>query len=144
MTLNSPVNQPPTAATRPIYQCALNQPNTIQIPASDPDGDTITFTVSAAADSGLLTIKPATLSLSSAGLITWMPSVAGLYAFQAKVADSKGAYTVVDLILSVVSTVSQPPVILLNNSPSALTLSTLAAAPVTFTVKGTDPEGTPV
>ena len=144
ITIRNPVNQPPTAATLPVSQFALNQANSFQIPASDPDGDQITFSASLGADSGLLTTLPPGLVLNSAGLVTWTPTVAGLYALQARVADTHGAYTVVDFVISVTNAPGAPPVVLLDNSPNPLVISTLAGQPVSFTVKATDPENTAV
>ena len=144
------VNQPPTAATLPIITLALNQPASFPIAAADPNGDIITFSLSTITESGLNAIKPLTpvgagaFQLSPAGLVTWTPNTVGLYGVQIKVSDPAGAYTVVDLLMNVKVLTGQPPVVLINNTAGPKTITTVHSTPVTFTVKGTDPENTPV
>jgi hypothetical protein len=138
------VDQPPTIGTLPIIVLARNQQTSFQLAASDPDGDPLTFRVSTSAESGLLTVQPAGLTLSATGVVAWTPTSNGLYAMQVRVTDPAGAFTVADFIMQVKDAVGLPPVLFIDGSSAAHTLSTGRNTRVTFVVSATDAENTPV
>lgn len=150
VTLRAAVNGPPSAATLPIYQIVRGQLNQFQIPASDAEGDGITFSIPTPSltESGLNVSTPPGLTLSAAGLVSWNPAATlplGLYAMQARMTDNTtGAFSTIDLTFNVASAVGQPPTVKLNGNATPLTISTLANQPVAFTVAASDPENTPV
>jgi hypothetical protein len=144
VTVRPVVNQPPTVATLPVLTLALNQLASFPIAAGDPNGDAITFSISPAAETGLATATPSGFMLSPAGVVTWTPTVAGLYAVQVRVTDPIGAYTVADFILNVKPAVGQLPTVLLNGQATPQALTVVYGTPVSFTVSASDPENTPV
>jgi len=134
------INRPPVTATLPILSLPVNTTSSFTIPAFDPDGDALTFRIATNAESTLNTLAPAGFSISNAGVVSWRPTAAGLYTTQLVVTDTQNAFTVVDLILSVVAAVSSPPAIKINNAPGPLTLSVAYGTPISFTISATDPE----
>jgi hypothetical protein len=138
------INQPPTASTLPIIVLARNESASFPIPATDPNGDAITFSVPTGAQTGLVTTRPNGLSVSPTGVVTWTPTVNGLYAMQVRLADPHGAYTSVDVLLSVITAVGQPPVVLIDNVAAPKSITTVYGTPIGFNVRGFDPEMTPV
>lgn len=65
---------------------AFNQPLSVQLQATDLQGDAITFTVQAGA-------LPPGLSMSSSGLVTGTPSAYGAFGFTVRLSDPYGAFT---------------------------------------------------
>ena len=148
----NPVNQPPTSATVPIITLAKDRPAVLQLPASDPNGDVVTFRSATFAESGLS--QPAPMSpapgalgafhLSPSGLVRWTPDTNGLYAAQVRLTDARGAFTVIDVIFNVVTANGEAPAVQINNQMGAKAFTTVHGTPVSFKVTGTDPENTPV
>src|SRR5687768_5764881 len=118
----APFNRQPVAATLPIMNVRHNTVASFTVPTYDPDGNPLTFSIPTSAESGLTQVAPSGFAINaSSGVVTWNTTgttLNGLYAVQIKVADDRGAYTVVDLLLRPVNAVGQPPSILINNAPS--------------------------
>lgn len=148
----NPVNQPPTSAIIPIVTLANGRPASVQLPGADPNGDQVSFRLSTLAESGLQ--QPAPLSpapgapgafqLSSTGRVQWTPDTNGLYAVQMRLTDSHGAFTVIDALFNVVTPAGETPFVFINGRPAPEKLTVVHGSPISFTVKGIDPENTPV
>jgi fibro-slime domain-containing protein len=159
-------NRPPVSASLPIVVFANNTLNTRQIPASDPDGDPITFRLATSVESGLVATRPqpaqlppAAFTLSPAGLITWTPSSAicnpnpdptdpldpadpngCAYAVQVVMTDSHGASTVLDFILLVINATGTAPTLKLNGSATAISLTVPVGFALTMPIAAQDPD----
>jgi hypothetical protein len=134
----SPQNSSPVSNIPAIVNMQLNAANTFAIPGFDPDGQTLTYSVTPTAESGLNTAVPAGLSLSSSGVITWTPTVAGLYAFSIRVSDGID-YTTVDFIMMVSTLASNPPQFDYANTPTNnFVYSINPGTPVNFNVEAFD------
>lgn len=134
------INRPPVSSSLPVVTLARFQPSTFAIAAFDPDGDSLTFSIPAAGETGLNVAKPATLSMSPSGVVTWTPTVVGPYAMQVRVADGQGAYTPVDIIMNVINAVGQPPTLRIDGNPAPASFSVVYGNPVSFLLSATDPE----
>lgn len=134
------INRPPVSSSLPVVTLARLQPTTFAIAAFDPDGDTLTFSIPPGSETGLNVIAPTGLNMSPAGVVAWTPSVAGLYAMQVRVADGQGAYTPVDIIMSVINAVGVPPTLRINGNPAPPSFSVVYGNPVSFVLSATDPE----
>lgn len=148
----NPVNQPPTSATVPIITLAKGRPARVQLPASDPNGDVVSFRLATFAESGLVNAAPLSpapgtegaFSLSESGLVEWTPQINGLYAVQVRLGDPGGAYTAIDLIFSVITANGEAPAVRIDGQAAAQTFRTVHGTPFSFDVAGTDPEHTPI
>jgi hypothetical protein len=115
-------NHPPVASSIPIIRMGVNRPFSFRLPATDADGDPITYRLAATTESGLVAIKPAepasgpgVFTLNGAtGVMTWTPTVLGLYAVQVVMTDTHGASTVVDVVLEVITANGSAPALKLN------------------------------
>ena len=123
-----PMNQPPTITSTPNTTATINQTYAYNVDATDPDGDTLTYS---------LTISPAGMTINSTtGLINWTPTATGYYDVTVEVSDG-------DLIdtQSFIIHVGQAPV---NQSPT-ITSTPLTTATVnqaySYNVNATDPNG---
>lgn len=112
-------NRPPVSNLPPLVQIVDNQLNTFQIPATDPNGDPLTFRLSTSQEaSGSSTgfTQPPGLTMSSSGVLTWdvrdgvVTTAAGdLWSVQIMASDSNGARVPLDFLLQVVSTFNNAP-----------------------------------
>ena len=135
----SPQNNSPVTTVPAIVNFQLNSPNTFTIPGYDPDGDALTFSITPTANSGLNTSTPPGLTLSSAGVINWTPTVSGLSAFSVKITDSKGDYTTVDFLLRSSVFTSNPPTFDYAVTPvNNFVYSVNPGTPINFNVKADD------
>jgi hypothetical protein len=135
------LNSSPTVNSLPIIPFQVNAVNTVAIPVSDANGHPFTFSVTPISQSGLVTAKPLGLSLSSSGVITWSPTISGLYALSVTISDGIGT-SVVDLILNVSANCNgcnnQPP----DFQPSvAPTYFVTPGVPFQTTITAIDPDG---
>ncbi len=143
VTLSNPTNRPPVGSTLPIFYVQTGLPAAqIQLNASDPDNDPISFAISSSAQSGLVTTMPAIVtSLSSSGLLTINTNAIPInrqYAMQVMVSDNKGARIPLDFIIQVVG-VSNPPIFDYAVTPlNASTIKVQPGTPINFTVKARD------
>ncbi|KAH9509815.1 hypothetical protein Btru_045273 [Bulinus truncatus] len=94
---SSLVNKPPiikslnsTTYNNTLWLVTKGKANTLQIVAADDDGDALTFIIDG---------KPANLSVSATGLITYIPLSIPSSSFVIKVKDAKGGYSSSFLVL---------------------------------------------
>jgi hypothetical protein len=147
----------PVTNLLPILNVAHGQPAaSFFIPATDPEGDTLTWTIATtarslltkAAPDGADDVGPPTLSIdSSTGQVTWNTAVElpplinqELYAVQFLITDSKGGQVPADTLLRIVPNTSQPPVALIDDSPDPASFDVSPGDPISFVFKGTDPD----
>lgn len=152
-------NTSPLSALPPIVICPQNAVCTFLVPATDPDGDTITFRMSLApeADGGSFT-QPgppdATNSASidpNTGVYTWNTTGATLgpvntntlYSTQVTIEERDGFNNVkgkvaVDFFIQLVPDVNDPPTFALPACNSQL--NAVTGQPVGFTVQASDPD----
>ena len=78
-----PTNRPPAFTSTPLLTGTATQAYAYQAAASDPDGDPLSFALS---------VAPAGMAVSNAGLVTWTPAVAqvGPNAVTITVSDGRG------------------------------------------------------
>ena len=78
---DSIVNQAPVIASTPVTSAIKGQLYSYDVNATDPDGDTLTYS---------LTTKPSGMTInSSTGLISWTPTSNGIFNVTVKVSDGK-------------------------------------------------------
>ncbi|MEW5937318.1 MAG: PKD domain-containing protein [Candidatus Thermoplasmatota archaeon] len=102
------VNDPPTLQPIPSQTATQDVPFTFQVDASDPDaGDVLTYS---------LTAYPTGMIITSAGLITWMPtnSDVGSHAVTVRVEDDTGVFDESTFVISVAN---------INDAPMITTAS---------------------
>jgi hypothetical protein len=145
--VQTPVNRAPVSSLLPIMKLQVNALNSFVIPAFDPDGDPVTFSFSALAESGLSrqipngssTLNPAlNLQMTAAGQITWTPQIAGLYAMQLRAADNKGASIPIDVILDVGAGSGTAPTLKINGATGPANFSVQVGLPISFQVTAND------
>ncbi len=126
---NTPPNFPASS-----YTAGLNDPLSIQLTATDPDGDTLTYSSANV---------PAGLSLSPAGLLTGTPAASGNFLFQVTVNDGRGGTATANIFIAVRNvakgTDTLGPILTHNTLPKTLTRAELAAFTVTGTVRDVAP-----
>ncbi len=95
LTVDAPVstNKPPVITSSPSGPAAKDRAWTYDVDATDPNGDTITYS---------LDVKPTGATISSTtGLVSWTSTGGGSYRFVAKATDSRGASTTQEFYLPV-------------------------------------------
>lgn len=134
---NSPISTVPS-----FVNFNVNTLNTFQIPGFDPDGHTISYSITSTALSGLPQTTPTAgtvLTLSSTGLINWTPNASGLYALNVTITDQLGASTVVDFLIRVGVFTSVPPTFDYAVTPANnFVYSVQPGTPINFSVKADD------
>src|SRR5665648_96168 len=99
-----PTNQTPTITSTPITTATIDEAYTYNVNATDPDGDTLTYS---------LTTHPTGMTINSAtGVINWIPSVEGDYDIIVEVSDGEKSTT-----QSFTTTVSEEPIIPPSSPP---------------------------
>lgn len=104
---DAPVSSVPPFVSMPVNTTAA----TYQIPANDPNGDALTFSLAPNGSFGAGTVQPAGVSISSSGLLTFNTTgliVGRFYNVVVFVTDSKGARIQLDLMLRITNP-STPP-----------------------------------
>ena len=151
ITLRAPSNQPPTASTLPIMRVAAGQTTSFAIPAVDPDGDPLSYRFATTTESGMPAPVPPGMTINTTtGMVTYVApalplnTISQLHATQIVVTDTKGAYSVVDLLIERRALTGAAPIVRINGNTTAGNISTLRNSPVTFTVSAADPENTPI
>ncbi|MBS1645523.1 MAG: SprB repeat-containing protein, partial [Bacteroidetes bacterium] len=143
-------NDAPVSTLPPIINMIAGISNaTYQIPASDPDGDSIYFGLAPSSSftqggfSG--NTQPPGLSVSSTGLITFntVGKLAGkLYNAVVRLTDAKGAYVHLDFLIKLTNN-SAPPVWDYGTTPANNHVFNLTPGQnVTFTLKASDADST--
>ncbi|MES2795993.1 MAG: HYR domain-containing protein, partial [Bacteroidota bacterium] len=147
VNVGPPFNNPPVSALPDVVYLSIGQPAaTFQIPANDPDGNNLTYRLSTTAESGLVTVAPAGLTISSSGLVTFN-TVGKLvtippqrFGLQVMIEDGL-TKTPVDMTIEMVG-VSQPPVFVLPTPlPPNNNLIVSPGNLLSFTVAANDPDG---
>ncbi|MBP2000088.1 C4-type Zn-finger protein [Paenibacillus shirakamiensis] len=121
------IDQPPVAQDLSL-STNFNTPLNGQIPATDPDGDPLTYTVTTPPANGTLVLDPAT------GAFTYTPNngFLGVDTFTVLVSDGKGGTAVSNVQIGVPVS---PPV------TSNLVINTNANVPVPGQILASDPQG---
>jgi len=130
--LTPSVNQTPTITSTPITTATVDELYTYDVDATDPDGDTLTYS---------LTTNPSGMTINSAtGVINWTPSVEGDYDVIVEVSDGEKSTT-----QSFTITVSKAPIIPpstpTNHAPTITSTPIITVAvdePYTYDVEATD------
>lgn len=137
-------NQPPRSALLPIISVQAGVINTFVVPATDPEGDPLTFSLATPTDMGDPSeVQPPGIAIDPVtGRVTFHASTTiGLYTTQIKISDGH-SYIVVDFIINNInSVIGQPPSCLINSSSLAQTFNVAAGVHVGFTLLSTDPDG---
>ena len=127
-----PTNQTPIITSTPIITATVGAAYTYNVTATDPDGNTLTFS---------LTIIPPGMTInSSTGLISWTPTAAGDYDVIVKVSDNGSPVKSITQSFTIhvgqPSPANQPPII----TSTAITTATVGQA-YSYDVEATDPDG---
>ena len=126
----SPVNQAPNITSTPITSATVDQAYTYNVNATDPDDDTLTYS---------LTTKPPGMTINSTtGLISWTPTAAGDYNVTVRVSD--GSLFDTQSFTIHVSEESEPVNQAPNITSTPITTATVGAA-YSYNVNATDPDG---
>ncbi|MBB5266811.1 T9SS type A sorting domain-containing protein [Algibacter amylolyticus] len=135
-------NNSPVTTMAPIINMQTGLANAIfQIPASDPDGDALTFRL--ATYSEFLGSQPPGFAVSPTGLITFNTtgtSVGQLYNAAIVVEDSNGALVMNDFIIKITGQ-SSPPVFVYGTNetpPNGIVYQLSPGDPAQFIVRATD------
>ena len=93
-----PENQPPVITSTPLTTATVGETYIYDVDATDPDGDTLTYS---------LTAGPAGMTIVAAtGVISWIPTAAGSFAVAVKVSDAE-----LDDVQSFTITVPEPEIV---------------------------------
>ncbi|CAK7053710.1 MAG: hypothetical protein BACD_02595 [Bacteroides rodentium] len=127
----TPVNNPPVITSTPIEAGATGQAYTYQIEASDPDGDSLTYT---------LNTFPEGMTVSASGLIEWTPTATqvGNHNITVIVSDGNGGTVDQQYVLTVSAA---PPA---NNPPqitSTPPTSAMVGVLYRYEIEANDPDG---
>jgi YD repeat-containing protein len=122
-------NAPPTIVSTPGTRAAANQPYTYTVVATDPENDSLTFSLGAA---------HAGMTIGSNGLMQWTPqsNQTGDYLIEVKVTDTQGATATQSYTLSVVT-------MAINRAPSITSTPVFLAAvgsAYNYQVQANDPD----
>ncbi|KAA5539547.1 T9SS type A sorting domain-containing protein [Adhaeribacter rhizoryzae] len=135
-------NNSPVVALPPIRTLPNDLTNaTFPIPATDFEGDALSYRLATAAEMGGGT-NPAGLTINATtGFITWttLGRPGGLYNVAVAITDARGAKTVVDFLISVQVVPPPAPVFDFTVTPSpASAIEAQVGQPVTFNIRATD------
>lgn len=137
-------NRAPVATLTPIVNLAAGlTAATFQIPASDPDGDGITFSLATSGDLGGIGFsQPANFLVSSNGFITFQTTGTSnnqLYNAVVKMTDSRGAITFLDFIIRISGAGNAPTFVYGGVTPNnGSTINAIVGTAVNFSVQATD------
>lgn len=136
----------PTSLVSPIVQLpASGGMQTFRIPATDTDGDNVTFRL-ARQDEALVTQPPNLTIDPRTGIVTWDTAgqARGLWMATVVLSDGHGASTQNTFLVNLGGTASQPPTWVAPTPPDRTNIATEVASTTSFTVAAVDPEGDPV
>ncbi len=142
-------NLPPATTLPPVINLPVNQSAaTFTIPATDPNGNPLTFSLATAADLGATytVTQPAGLTLSPSGQATFdtrSPKAVGQF-YNAIVRISDGqSFVVVDFLIRIVAASTPPAFVYGGITPANnSTIQSYVGCPVSFTVRATDTDPT--
>ncbi|MBA7535381.1 hypothetical protein ES705_27634 [subsurface metagenome] len=130
------INQAPIITSIPITAVELGETYTYDVNATDPEGDTLTYS---------LITKPTGMTITSAtGLIKWTSKAEGNYAVVVKVSD--GVLYIIQSFTIVASKLPDPPAPppIVNYAPIITSIpgdTAIIGMAYTYDVNATDPEG---
>lgn len=137
-------NDAPITTISPYINLSIgNALATYQLQSTDPNGDSLTYSLTPNGNFGSGTVQPPGLSVSPSGLITFNTAAPGvnvgnLYNSNITVQDSRGAKTVIDFIIKVTAP-STPPVYDYTVTPAnSMFFTVLPGQNLTFPLKATD------
>jgi RHS repeat-associated protein len=132
-TVATAPNDPPAITSTPRFSVRIGDTYLYQVAASDPNGDPLTFS---------LTTAPAGMSISPAGLVTWVPAAAqlGPNPVTVRVADGRGGFATQGFTVQVTTQTTNRPPNITSNPPGAATVGRLYA----YNLAGSDPDGDPI
>jgi len=94
-------------STAPRYFFQISKPISFTIPGLSSAGYTLSYSFSPNSGtytSGLTTINPAGMTLNAAtGVVSWTPSILGLYAISFTIKDSKNQFSNLDVIFEIIA-----------------------------------------
>ena len=129
----APINQAPIITSTPITTATVDQAYTYNVNATDPDGDTLTYS---------LTTKPTGMTINSwNGLINWTPTSTGNYDVTVKVSDNGSPVESTTQSFTIHVKEEQEPS---NHAPiitSTPTTSATVDQAYAYNVDATDPDG---
>lgn len=134
----------PVPTLPPVVSVSTNlAAATFNVPAADPDGDALTYALSASADFGG-GVQPAGLGINAGtGIATFNTqgkAVGGLWSAAFTITDATGSKSVVDFLIKIVGT-SNPPVFDYSVTPLNNTVYTIHPGDnVSFPVTASDPD----
>ena len=120
-----PTNNPPQITSAPVMRGAPSIPYQYQVTATDPERDTLTYSLPTA---------PAGMTISNTGLVSWTSPVQGAHTVEVKVEDTRGASVVQRYTLQVAA--NNSPVITSTPIPVAT-----VGAPYSYQVVANDVDG---
>ena len=130
------INQAPIITSIPITAVELGETYTYDVNATDPEGDTLTYS---------LITKPTGMTITSAtGLIKWTPKAEGNFAVVVKVSD--GVLYIIQSFTIVVSKLPDPPAPppIVNYAPIITSIpgdTAIIGVAYLYDVNATDPNG---
>lgn len=130
--VNEQPNSVPVFSSVPITSVMAGDLYQYQVQASDPDGDSLTYSAS---------LIPAGANLSPSGLLTWQTTDAdeGSHTIRLRATDARGAYAEQAFVLNVLAVVNLPPTI----SSTPVTQAQVGRS-YSYAVVANDPEGQPL
>ncbi len=134
-------NNGPNSTVTPIINMQAGQAGaTFQIPATDPDGDPLSFRLATSAETSANTPAPG-FSVSPTGLATFNTigkAVGQLYQAAVTVEDTAGAKSILDFIIRIVNTSNPPTFDYAVTPPNGTIYSVRPGDTVKFKVKAFD------
>ncbi|MFN6161464.1 MAG: putative Ig domain-containing protein, partial [Planctomycetota bacterium] len=127
--VTEPSNNPPAFTTTPKTALVVGNPYVYDANASDPDGDTLTFS---------LVTSPSGMTIdANTGVVRWTPtsSQVGTHAMTVRVADPRGGSAEQSANLNVIATNRQP---VISSQPST---QAVKDKPYAYAVEASDPDG---
>jgi large repetitive protein len=120
----------PVISSKPPATVQLGLTYLYVVQAADADGDPLTYR---------LTTAPAGMNISSAGVVTWQPTAAqvGANEVELQVDDGLGGVVVQAFTLSVVTTATNSPPVIVSTPPLAATVG----RQYTYSAQGSNPDG---
>jgi hypothetical protein len=111
------------------------------MPAVDPNGDPLTFSLTPNDSFGVGTVQPAGLSITTGGLLQWSTvgkTIGQLYNTSIRVKDSKGAWSTLDLLIRIVGNSTPSDFDYSVSPPSGTLFDVQPGDSVAFQVKASD------
>jgi PKD repeat protein len=127
-TVGATSNQPPTLAQPANQSTVRNQPASLQLVGSDPEGAALTYSASG--------LPPGLTVNSSSGVIAGTPNTAGTFSVTATVSDSASSASRTFSWTVTTTPTNQPPTL-----AQPANQSTVRNQPASLQLVGSDPEG---